>query len=156
MNLYRMLQQRAAERRPLKVGLIGAGKFGSMYLSQAKHTPGIHIVGIADLAPERAQSARAHGLGTRALPPALRRCREDRRDVRADDAQALIAAPRVDIVIDATGSPAAGIRRPRMLHARQTSSWSTSRPMRSPARCSCAAHAQRVSSTPSRTATSRR
>ena len=31
------------------MALIGAGKFGSMYLAQAKHTPGIHIVAIADL-----------------------------------------------------------------------------------------------------------
>ncbi|NDP43819.1 MAG: flagellar biosynthesis protein FlgA, partial [Aromatoleum sp.] len=57
MNLHRMLQERAAERRPLKVGLIGAGKFGSMYLAQAKHTPGIHVTGIADLAPDRAKAS---------------------------------------------------------------------------------------------------
>ena len=48
MNLFRMLQQRAAEHKPLRVGLIGAGKFGSMYLAQARHTPGIHVVAIAD------------------------------------------------------------------------------------------------------------
>ena len=57
MNLHRMLAARAAERRPLTVGLIGAGKFGSMYLAQAKHTPGIHVVGVADLAPERARAS---------------------------------------------------------------------------------------------------
>ena len=68
MNLHRLLQHRAAEGRPLTVGLIGAGKFGAMYLAQAKHTPGIHVVGIADLAPERAQRvARAHRLGGRAV-----------------------------------------------------------------------------------------
>ena len=57
MNLHRMLQQRAAEGRPLRVGLIGAGKFGTMYLSQALRTPGIHLVGVADLQPVRAQAA---------------------------------------------------------------------------------------------------
>jgi predicted homoserine dehydrogenase-like protein len=31
MNLYRLLQQRAAGGRPVRVGLIGAGKFGSMF-----------------------------------------------------------------------------------------------------------------------------
>ena len=56
MNLYKLLVARAAEGRPLKVGLIGAGKFGAMYLAQAKHTPGIHVVGIADLDPARAQA----------------------------------------------------------------------------------------------------
>jgi hypothetical protein len=46
------LQQRAAEGRPIRVGLIGAGKFGSMYLAQVPRTPGVHLVGIADLSPE--------------------------------------------------------------------------------------------------------
>lgn len=51
-----MLLTRAAEVRPRGVGLIGAGKFGAMYLAQAKHAPGIHIVAIADLAPDRAKA----------------------------------------------------------------------------------------------------
>ena len=34
MNLHRMLLARAAESKPLRIGLIGAGKFGSMYLAQ--------------------------------------------------------------------------------------------------------------------------
>ena len=57
MNLHRKLLERAAAGTPLRVGLIGAGKFGSMYLAQAKHTPGIHIVGIADLDPARAAAS---------------------------------------------------------------------------------------------------
>ena len=36
MNLHRLLEARAAERRPVRVAMIGAGKFGSMYLSQAR------------------------------------------------------------------------------------------------------------------------
>ena len=59
MNLHRMLLARAAQRRPLRVALVGAGKFGSMYLAQAKHTPGIHVVAIVDLAPERARASLA-------------------------------------------------------------------------------------------------
>ena len=54
MNLYAKLLQREADRRPIKVGLIGAGKFGAMYLHQVLRTPGIHLVGIADLSPTRA------------------------------------------------------------------------------------------------------
>ena len=41
MNLFRLLQARAEEGRPVRVGVIGAGKFGSMFLSQAIRTPGI-------------------------------------------------------------------------------------------------------------------
>jgi predicted homoserine dehydrogenase-like protein len=112
MNLHRMLQQRAAEGRPLAVGLIGAGKFGSMYLAQAKHTPGIHVVGIADLAPERAHSS----LLRTGWPPERCAARSFAEAATAGtthitaDAAALIAAPEIGIVIDATGSPAAGIR----------------------------------------------
>ena len=53
MNLHRMLCERAAAGRPLCVALIGAGKFGAMYLAQPRHTPGIHVLGIAGLAPDR-------------------------------------------------------------------------------------------------------
>ena len=111
MNLHRLLQQRAADARPLRVGLIGAGKFGTMYLSQARRTPGVHLVGVADLAPARAKAALrrtgwpAAQLGARSFADAVRR--GTTRVV--DDAHALIAAPEVDIVIDATGHPAAGI-----------------------------------------------
>ena len=55
MSLHRMLMARAAEANPLRIGVIGAGKFGSMYLSQIPTTPGIHLLGIADLSPPRAR-----------------------------------------------------------------------------------------------------
>ncbi|MFO1300484.1 MAG: SAF domain-containing protein [Burkholderiaceae bacterium] len=111
MNLHRMLRQRADEGRPLRIGLIGAGKFGSMYLSQVRRTPGVHLVGVADLSPQRAKSALlrvgwpAAALGARSLAEAARKGTTR----LLDDAQALIAAPEVEIVIDATGNPSAGI-----------------------------------------------
>jgi len=111
MNLHRMLVSRAAERRPLTVGLIGAGKFGSMYLAQAKHTPGIHIVAIADLAPDRARASLAR-TGWAPERHAARSFGEAARSGAThitDDASALIAAPEISIVIDATGDPAVGI-----------------------------------------------
>ena len=59
MNLYAKLTERAAQGKPLRVGLIGAGKFGTMYLAQIPKTPGVHLAGIADLSPAnvRARSA---------------------------------------------------------------------------------------------------
>ncbi len=48
MNLAVGLERRAAEGRPVRVGIIGAGKFGSMFLAQARRTPGMHVVAIAD------------------------------------------------------------------------------------------------------------
>jgi len=54
MNLYRLLRRRAEENNPVTVGLIGGGKFGSMFLAQARLTTGMQIVAIADLRPENA------------------------------------------------------------------------------------------------------
>ncbi len=112
MNLHRMLQLRATEGRPLRIGLIGAGKFGAMYLAQAKHTPGVHVTGVADLAPERAHAA----LARTGWAPERYRARSFAAAAKTGgthvtaDALALIAAPEVGIVIDATGNPGAGIR----------------------------------------------
>src|SRR5437870_12089128 len=104
MNLHKLLVARAAEGRPLKVGLIGAGKFGAMYLAQAKHTPGIHIVGIADLAPDRARAALertgwpAERYDAASLPVAARSGATH----VSEDGAALIATPEIDMVIAAT------------------------------------------------------
>lgn len=100
MNLHRLLKEREARGEPLRVGLIGAGKFGSMYLSQARHTPGVRISAVADLSPGRAREAlRRVGWADSAIA-----------SVRFyDDSARMIAEPDLDIVIDATGSPAAGI-----------------------------------------------
>ncbi|MGV3652761.1 MAG: NAD(P)H-dependent oxidoreductase [Noviherbaspirillum sp.] len=111
MNLFSLLQQRAAQSRPLRVGLIGAGKFGSMYLSQVPRTPGIHLVGIADLQPQRARQAVVN-VGwdeARLAASSLERAAASGATAIIDDSRALIASPFIDIVIDATGSPAAGI-----------------------------------------------
>ena len=112
MNLHRMLVARAAEGRPLKVGLIGAGKFGAMYLAQAKHTPGIQVVGIADLAPDRAKAslARTGWEAERFAARTFGAAAKTGATCITDDPLALVAAPEIEIVIDATGNPAAGIR----------------------------------------------
>jgi predicted homoserine dehydrogenase-like protein len=112
VNLHRLLLDRAAERRPLRVLLIGAGKFGSMFLAQAARTPGIHVVAIADLAPRRARESLAR-IGWAPERYAARSFDDARRSGTTfvtDDAPAAIATDAVEIVIDATGSPAAGVR----------------------------------------------
>ncbi|MBV8311260.1 MAG: hypothetical protein JO344_12825, partial [Planctomycetaceae bacterium] len=60
MNLHRLLAQRATAKRPLRLALIGAGKFGSMFLAQASRMPGIHLVAVVDLAPQHARERLAH------------------------------------------------------------------------------------------------
>ncbi len=111
MSLVQKLRARAAAGRPVRVGLIGAGKFGSMYLSQAPRTPGIHLVAIADLSPDRAREslARVGWEASRAQANSFQEAARDGTTFLTDDSDALIASDHVEIVIDATGSPAAGI-----------------------------------------------
>ena len=111
MNLAAKLRQRAEAGRPVRIGLIGAGKFGSMFLSQAPRTPGLHVAGIADLAPSRTREALAR-IGwpkerytAASIGEALRRGGT----WITDDAAALIAAEGIEVVIDATGHPPSGI-----------------------------------------------
>ena len=112
MNLFRLLERRAAEGRPVRVVLIGAGKFGSMYLSQARRTPGIHVLAIADLAPDRARAslARTGWAMERMAAASFDEAIRTSATFVTQDAAAAIAHPATEVVIDATGSPAAGIR----------------------------------------------
>ena len=57
MNFHHLLKQRAADKRPVRVGVIGAGKFSSMFLAQARSTPGLHVMAICDLDLNRARSS---------------------------------------------------------------------------------------------------
>jgi predicted homoserine dehydrogenase-like protein len=113
MNLHRMLRARAAQGRPVTVGLIGAGKFGSMFLASAQRTPGLHVAGIADLFLPRAQAALAR-IGwpeAQYSAPSLEAALKDGTTTAlTEDAMALIADPRVAVIVECTGNPAAGIR----------------------------------------------
>jgi len=111
MSLFAKLKSRAASGNPVKVGLIGAGKFGSMYLSQIPRTPGIHLVGLADLSPDRAREAlsKVGWAAEQYSAQSWDQARKTGATFITDNADAMIASDHVDIVIDATGSPAAGI-----------------------------------------------
>ena len=111
MSLIQQLKARAQDGRPVRVAIIGAGKFGSMYLSQAPRTPGIHLVAVVDLSPDRARASltRVGWDAPRYAAASLAEAARTGTTCITDDAEATIASPHVDIVIDATGSPAAGI-----------------------------------------------
>jgi predicted homoserine dehydrogenase-like protein len=104
MNLYRLLQKRAEAGRPVRVGLIGAGKFGSMFLSQVPTTPGLKVAAIADLSPERARAACRSVGWNEAMIEATR---------FTEDAAGMIAAADVEVVVEATGHAPAGLRHAR-------------------------------------------
>jgi predicted homoserine dehydrogenase-like protein len=111
MNLHAKLQEREAQGRPLRLGVIGAGKFATMYIAQVPRTPGVHLLGIADLNPAHAKAnlertgwAPAH-FGAASLDTALK----ERRTHLGEDWRALVRHPAIDIVIEATGNPLAAV-----------------------------------------------
>ena len=96
MNLYAKLLER--RDRPLRIGLIGAGKFAAMYLAQVPKTPGVELVAIADLSPSNAkENLKRVGWDAQRIPPI------------SEDWEKLVSNPRVDIVIEATGNPPAAV-----------------------------------------------
>ncbi|MEX5729519.1 putative homoserine dehydrogenase-like protein [Rhodovulum iodosum] len=112
MNLSTMLAIRAAEGRPVRVGLIGAGKFGSMILAQAKFIAGLHVVGIADLDLAKARGALSRvGWGEERFgAPSFAAAMEAGTTHLTEDARALCAAEGIECIIEATGHPIAGLR----------------------------------------------
>lgn len=114
-----------AAGKPIQVGLIGAGKFGSMFISQSHRTPGIRLAGIADLSKDRALAAlkrtgypqeRYDASGEMGVQEGLKAGKT----VVTTNAEELI--PAVDVVLEVTGSPAAGVR-----HALMVCSWTARR-----------------------------
>ncbi|MBT3659582.1 MAG: flagellar biosynthesis protein FlgA [Rhodospirillaceae bacterium] len=112
MNLHRLLQARAEAERPVRVGLIGAGKFGSMFLSQALRTTGMHVLAIADLDVDRAKEnlATLHWPRHRYEATSAAKALAEGTTWVTDDADAIINAGGMDVVIEATGDPDVGTR----------------------------------------------
>ncbi len=114
MNLYRMLQKREAENHPIRVGVIGAGKFASMFLAQARLTPGLQVAGVADLSLERARAACLRtgwpeaGLGEAQNASDINARAREGRVALCENAIALIES-ELDIILEVTGVPEAGV-----------------------------------------------
>lgn len=103
-TLPAILARRLEEHGPIRVGVIGAGKFASMFLAQVPTSPHIAVTMIADLDPVRAKAAcRIVGWSYDAIAAT----------VFTDDGSAVAGHGDVEVVIEATGSPAAGIRHAR-------------------------------------------
>src|SRR5262249_54854769 len=101
-----------ASARPVRIGQVGAGKFGTMFLSQVRLTTGMHLLGLADLSPERARE-RMLEVGwpkqqteAKSMADAL----ATGKTFLTDEAMGVISHPEVEVVIEATGDPATGIR----------------------------------------------
>jgi predicted homoserine dehydrogenase-like protein len=100
MNLQSMLAARVDAGKPIRVGLVGAGKFGSMFLAQVPSIAGLDVAMICDLDPDRAKAA-CRSVGWDSARIARTRFAARGLDACLDE--------RVEVVVEATGDPAAGI-----------------------------------------------
>jgi predicted homoserine dehydrogenase-like protein len=111
VNLYAKLVEREAEQRPIKIGLIGAGKFGAMYLHQVLRTPGVHLVGIADLSRSRAiENLKRVGwaedrYGAACLDDAI----QNGTTFLTESWEALVKHHGIDVIVECTGNPVAAV-----------------------------------------------
>ena len=105
------LARRADEGNPVRVGLIGAGVFGSMALSQIRAVRGLQLNGVADLEPDRAQSAlrRTGWPESQTQAATLEEAHTSGGVAVVDDADALARSDHIDIVVESTGSPSAAV-----------------------------------------------
>lgn len=108
MNLHQLGIRHLQEHGPIGVGLIGAGKFGSMFLSQVPTSPVLRVVAIADLDPERARTA----CKTVGWPESLIAQTDF-----LEDGTELAARNDIDVLLEVTGNPAAGVRHARAAFA---------------------------------------
>lgn len=111
MSLHRKLLAREAEGNPIRIGLIGAGKFGAMYLSQIPRTPGVHLVAIADLSPEAARTnlARVGWPADRITASTIDEAVKKGSTHITDNWELLVQHPAIDIIVECTGHPIAAV-----------------------------------------------
>ena len=100
MFLQSLISQRIENNASVKVALIGAGKFGSMFLSQVPTTPGLEVVIIADLIPDNARKACKNVGWSEDLISNTK---------FVDSGIEAITTSEVEVVVEATGYPSAGI-----------------------------------------------
>ena len=111
MSLHAKLKARETAGNPVRVGLIGAGKFGSMYLAQVPRTPGVHLAVVADLSPANARRNlervgwRPEHAGAKDLDDAIRAGTT----WITDDWEAMLRDERIDVVVECTGHPIAAV-----------------------------------------------
>lgn len=111
MSLHAKLLQRAAQGRPIRVGLIGAGKFGSMYLAQIPSTPGMHLVAVADINPAAAlrNLKRVGWPAEKVQATSLEQALREGSTYVSDHWEALVQCPQIDVIVECTGHPVAAV-----------------------------------------------
>ena len=108
------LAAREEAGKPIRVGIIGCGEMGTDLVTQIARMKGLRVGAIADRSGRNAQEAiriaghdADHGAAVDGLP-ALDRAIGRGAIAITDDAHTILRSGQIDVIIDATGRPAAG------------------------------------------------
>ena len=109
MSVYHQLQQRQAEGRPIRVGVIGAGATGrAIALQLGTPVPGMHLAGVANRTPSHGErslkEAGITGWQTAGSPSDASAKISRGVTVLTDDPSVLTRSDAIDIIIEVTGS----------------------------------------------------
>ena len=112
MNLSSMLNTRKKLQKPVRVGLVGAGKFGSMILSQARHIEGLIISAVADVDVEKAKESfnRVGWDTSNCFATSINDAIVSGKTWITENAADVCRIPEIECVIEATGDPLFGVR----------------------------------------------
>ena len=114
-SLAGQLEERAAADRPVRVGLVGAGRFGTSVAAQLGRMRGLRLVAVADVRRSNAQAALdaagwdATDVQTTDSAAVVRERVHAGRAVIVEAADLLAGAP-LDVVVEATGRPEVSAR----------------------------------------------
>ena len=113
--LSALLEEREKAGRPVRVGIIGTGKFGGGLVTQISRMKGMVVAAIADIVPENAHDAykTAYGeveVGTADSPLALEEAVRAGKFTVVEDGLQVAQADGLDVVVEATGLTEVGAR----------------------------------------------
>lgn len=114
--LSELLAQRAEEGNPIRVGIIGSGKFGGGLIAQISRMRGMVVSAVADIVLENARNAYAISFGEDAAIKEVESVAElndavdSGRFAVTQDGLLLAQADGIDVVVEGTGVPEAGAR----------------------------------------------
>ncbi len=111
-NLFQQLQLLRSNNNSIKIGIIGVGKFSTMFLSQARVTEGFKILALADLKYSNAQNAlkkAGYSDTSDILVNSLNEADSDNKIWFTEDGSELSSSHQLDIIIEATGNVEAAI-----------------------------------------------
>ena len=97
---------------PIRIALIGAGKFGSMYLSQIPNCKGIHVASIIDLDLNKV-SENLLKIGwpkNRHQTISIEKAIKDGSTFISEDWEKIISHPSIEIIVECTGNPIAAVK----------------------------------------------